>query len=57
VDLTTDGVIPLFALVLPLSVGCAALSYYWVERPFYALKDRRLRPRPRGKSRPARARA
>ena len=55
--LTTDGVIPLFALVLPLSVGCAALSYYWVERPFYALKDRRLRPRPRGKSRPARARA
>jgi peptidoglycan/LPS O-acetylase OafA/YrhL len=55
--LTPDGLIPLFVLVFPISVACAAASYYWVERPFYALKDRRLRPRPRGKSRPARARA
>jgi peptidoglycan/LPS O-acetylase OafA/YrhL len=55
--LTPDGLFPLFALVLAISVACAAASYYWVERPFYALKDRRLRPRPRAKSRPARARA
>jgi peptidoglycan/LPS O-acetylase OafA/YrhL len=55
--LTPDGLIPLFVLVFPISIACAAASYYWVERPFYALKDRRLRPRPRGKSRPARARA
>jgi peptidoglycan/LPS O-acetylase OafA/YrhL len=56
--LTPDGLFPLFVLVLAVSVGCAAVSYYWVERPFYALKDRRIRrPRARGKERPARARA
>ena len=56
-DLTPDGLIPLFAIVSTISVGCAAVSYYWVERPFYALKDRRFRPRAPGKERPARARA
>ena len=55
--LTPNGIIPLFVLVFPISVGCAAVSYYWVERPFYALKNRRLLPRFRGRDRSARARA
>jgi peptidoglycan/LPS O-acetylase OafA/YrhL len=56
--LTPDGLIPLFLIVFPISVGLAAISYHWVERPFYALKDRRVRRRGApGKRRPARARA
>ena len=49
--LTPDGLIPFFVLVFAISVACGGASYYWIERPFYALKNRRLLPRPRGKDR------
>ena len=55
--LTPDGLIPFFVLVFAISVACGGASYYWIERPFYALKNRRLLPRPRGKDRAARSRA
>jgi peptidoglycan/LPS O-acetylase OafA/YrhL len=56
-DLSPDGLIPLYAIVLTISCGFAAISYSWVERPFYALKNRRLLPRFRGRDRSSRARA